>query len=141
MLTFVVATLLLIITPGPGGDVGGRFRRDLWLSALGSRLSVSGRPPGLMAGLLLQPINPKAYVVNTTLFSGFVLGPDAYWVEVAVKLLVLNVIWIPIHPGWLAAGVWLEHFDLPERTHRAINIAMAAAMLAVVGLAALSARV
>ena len=97
-------------------------------------------PPGVMAGVLLQPINPKAYVVNTTLFSGFAMFPDAYWSEVAVKLLILNLIWIPIHLAWLWAGVALELLHLPARTQRAINIFMALAMLAVVALALLSSR-
>lgn len=97
------------------------------------------RPPGVLTGLLLQPINPKAYVVNTTLFSGFEILPGTLWTEVALKFLVLSVIWIPIHLAWLAAGVWLEHLDLPERTHRRINVAMALAMLCVVALAAWSA--
>ncbi len=119
-----------------------------YLLYLASRIAFAGtrvrfiearREPGVLAGFLLQPINPKAYVVNTTLFSGFVIWPAAYWFEVTVKLVVLNAIWVPIHLGWLAAGVWLERLDLPERTHRAINVAMALAMLGVVALAALSA--
>jgi len=32
------------------------------------------RPPGLSGGILLQIINPKAYVVNTALFTGFACG-------------------------------------------------------------------
>ena len=109
----------------------------------GSRLAFIGadRQPGVMTGLLLQPINPKAYVVNTALFSGFPLYPQAFWAEVAIKFLVVNAIWIPIHLAWLQAGVLLQRLDLPPRTHRAINIAMAAAMLGVVLLAALSAPV
>ena len=97
-------------------------------------------PPGVLAGFLLQPINPKAYVVNGTLFSGFVLLPNAYWTEVAIKLVILNLIWIPIHLAWLYAGVALERLNLPARTQRGINIFMALAMLAVVALALWSAR-
>ena len=97
-------------------------------------------PGGAVAGILLQPINPKAYVVNTTLFSGFLLFPGAYWSEVAVKIIILNLIWIPIHLAWLYAGVALERLNLPDRTQRAINIFMAVAMLAVVALALLSAK-
>jgi len=97
------------------------------------------RHPGVVAGILLQAINPKAYAVNTTLFSGFAFFRDALTTEVIVKFLILNAIWIPIHLLWLYAGSILERLDLPERTHRAINIAMAAAMLGVVALAGLSA--
>ncbi|MDJ0824458.1 MAG: LysE family translocator [Rhodobacter sp.] len=99
------------------------------------------RDPGIAAGLLLQPINPKAYVVNTTLFSGFILYPDALWTEAIVKVLAVNAIWIPIHLVWLFAGAMLERLELAPRTHRAINIGMAAAMLGVVALAALSTQI
>lgn len=95
----------------------------------------TGRAPGVMSGFLLQPINPKAYVVNTTLFSGFTILPDAYWTEVGLKLVVLNLIWFPIHLAWLYAGVSLERLNLAPRTQRIINAGMALAMLAVVGLA------
>ena len=121
----------------------------LYLLYLAARIAFAGSriqfieataPPGVMAGILLQPINPKAYVVNTTLFSGFLLFPGAYWSEVAVKIIILNLIWIPIHLAWLYAGVALERLNLPDRTQRAINIFMAVAMLAVVALALLSAK-
>jgi threonine/homoserine/homoserine lactone efflux protein len=36
--------------------------------------------------------------------------------EVAIKLVILNAIWIPIHLGWLWAGVTLRRLDLPART-------------------------
>ena len=93
------------------------------------------KEPGVITGLLLQPINPKAYVVNTTLFTGFALYPEALWAEYAVKLVILNLIWIPIHVGWVWFGVTLHRLDLAERTQRLINYAMAASMLIVVGLA------
>jgi threonine/homoserine/homoserine lactone efflux protein len=96
------------------------------------------KQPGTLAGILLQTINPKAYAVNTTLFSGFVIFADAYWTEVIVKFLIVNAIWIPIHLVWLYAGSILERLDLPQRTHRIINVAMATAMLGVVALAAWS---
>ncbi len=95
----------------------------------------SERPPGFWNGLALQPINPKAYVVSTTLFSGFAFLPQSPGLEVAVKLLIFNVFWVPIHLGWLWAGVTLRRLDLDPGVQRAINIAMALAMLIVVGLA------
>ena len=49
--------------------------------------------------------------------------------------MILNLIWIPIHVGWVWFGVTLHRLDLPERTQRLINYAMAASMLIVVGLA------
>ncbi len=98
----------------------------------------AGSEPGVIAGILLQPINPKAYAVNTTLFTGFAIFPEAFWLEVLWKLIILNAIWIPIHIGWVWAGGALKRLDLPIQIQRRINYAMALSMLAVVALAAFS---
>ncbi|MEL6475964.1 MAG: LysE family translocator [Pseudomonadota bacterium] len=91
--------------------------------------------PGFRDGVTLQFINPKAYAVNTSLFSGFAFFSSSFAVEVAIKFAILNAIWIPIHFLWLWAGVSLRRMDLPERYLRAINITMALCLLAVVVLA------
>ncbi|GMG84798.1 LysE family transporter [Paralimibaculum aggregatum] len=93
------------------------------------------RSPGFWNGLALQPINPKAYAVNTAFFSGFAFMAEAPGLEVGLKFLIINAIWIPIHLAWLWAGVTLRRMELPARVNRAINIVMAAAMLIVVALA------
>jgi threonine/homoserine/homoserine lactone efflux protein len=93
------------------------------------------RAPGIRAALLLQALNPKAYVVNTTLFAGFAFDGQSWLMEILIKFLIINLIWIPIHLGWLAAGIALQRLDLPKRQQRAINIGMAIALLAVVALA------
>lgn len=94
--------------------------------------------PGFWNGFALQPINPKAYVVSTTLFSGFAFLPEALWAETLIKLVIFNALWIPIHILWLWAGVTLRRMELPGHIQRGINIGMAVAMLAVVGLALFS---
>ena len=93
------------------------------------------RAPGFVDGLALQAINPKAYAVNTALFSGFAFMPDSLWTETVIKVVIFNAIWVPIHLAWLWAGVILRRLDLSPRTQRAINIAMAVSMLMVVALA------
>lgn len=113
----------------------------LWLAAkiafAGTRIAFihSEKPPGFWNGLALQPINPKAYAVNAALFSGFAFLPQALAVETAIKLAILNAIWIPIHLAWLWAGVTLRRLDLSPGLQRAINMTMALAMLAVVAIA------
>ena len=111
------------------------------ISLAGSRIAFieAKSPPGIGGGLLLQAMNPKAYAVNTSLITGFNFAPDNPVFEVVAKALIINTIWIPIHLAWLWAGVMLHRLDLPERTHRAINIAMALSMLGVVALATWSA--
>lgn len=96
------------------------------------------RPPGIRGGITLQIINPKAYVVNTTIFSGFPFWPDSLSVEITLKFLIFNAIWIPLHLLWLWAGITLRRLNLPEGQQRAINVGMSLAMLAVVGLAVIA---
>ncbi len=94
--------------------------------------------PGVFAGILLQIINPKAYAVNTTLFTGFAFLPQNLAVETVIKFAILNAIWVPIHLLWLIAGSMVERMNLEPATQFKINIAMATAMLLVVALAVFS---
>ena len=96
------------------------------------------RAPGIVNGVLLQLINPKAYAVNNIIFSGYAFWPESLTVEIALKFAIVNAIWIPVHLAWLYAGVTLRRLDLAPGTQRAINIAMALALIAVVLLAVLS---
>lgn len=106
----------------------------------GTTIAFSRAPeaPGVANGILLQIINPKAYAVHTTFFSGFAFWPGSLAAETAVKLAIMNAVWIPIHVAWLAAGVTVRRLDLAPRIQFAINIVMALAMLAVVALAVLA---
>jgi len=119
----------------------------LYLGYLALRIALAGTKigfmeartaPGTRDGIVLQLINPKAYVVNTTLFSGFPVAALGLGAEPALKLVVINLIWIPIHLLWLGAGVQVKRLDLPPRVQFAINVGMAIAMLGVVVLAAAS---
>ncbi|MFT7593619.1 MAG: threonine/homoserine/homoserine lactone efflux protein [Paracoccaceae bacterium] len=119
----------------------------LYLIYLASRIALAGSniafmraktQPGILAGVLLQTINPKAYAVNTTLFTGFAFLPDALLSETLIKFAIINIIWVPIHLLWLVAGSSLQRLDLAPKTQFRINLAMAAAMLAVVALAGFS---
>ncbi|MEL6481184.1 MAG: LysE family translocator [Pseudomonadota bacterium] len=118
-----------------------------YLCYLAARIALAGsrvafmeaeKAPGFVNGILLQPINPKAYAVNTALFSGFAFMSDAPTLEIALKFLIFNAIWVPIHLGWLWAGVTLRRMELPDHVNRTINVGMALSMLAVVGLAVAS---
>jgi threonine/homoserine/homoserine lactone efflux protein len=91
--------------------------------------------PGFFSGIALQIINPKAYAVNTTLFSGFAFLPQSLLSETLIKFLILNAIWIPIHFLWLFAGATINRMELASATQFKVNLAMAGALLAVIGLA------
>ena len=118
----------------------------VYLFYLAARIAMAGsgvsfgrfaRAPGFINGLALQFINPKAYAVNTFLFANFAFMPHSWLLEVLIKLLILNLIWIPIHFAWLKAGVALRSLNLRPSTQRLINIAMAASLVIVVSIAAL----
>lgn len=116
----------------------------LYLLWLALRIALSGskvefikaeKAPSIVDGILLQTINPKAYVVNTTLFSGFAFGYSSLMAETLAKFVIINAIWIPIHVIWLFAGINLRRLAPSPQTQRFINILMAVAMVAVVILA------
>ena len=101
----------------------------------GAKIAFTQMPkPGLITGTTIQLINPKAYAVHITLFSGFAFYPIDFFIETAIKLLIANVIWILIHFLWLYLGAKINQLELPEKTQRIINVFMAICLLAVVGL-------
>ncbi len=144
----VITGLAAIVLSVPGLREALMAASVAYLLYLAARIAFAGSriafveaksAPGIGAGLLLQAINPKAYAVNTALITGFAFYPASLAVETGLKLVIMNLIWIPIHLGWLWAGVALHRLNLPDRTQRAINYGMALAMLGVVALAILSA--
>ncbi|MEP2704218.1 MAG: LysE family transporter [Roseibium sp.] len=106
----------------------------------GSRIAFREAPkaPGFWDGIILQLVNPKAYAVNTTLLTGFAFWPESLITETALKLLIMNMIWVPIHFVWLYAGMTLHRLNLAPHVQRRVNIAMALSMLMVVALALLA---
>ena len=115
-----------------------------YLLYLAARIAFSGakiafikkaKPPGFWGAVVLQILNPKSYVVYTTLFAGFPFMAEAPFTEILVKFAIVNAMWIPVHLLWLWAGVSLHRLDLAPRVQFRINIAMALAMLVVVVLA------
>lgn len=124
----------------------------LWASALyllylAAKIALAGSriafihpetAPGLVNGVTLQIINPKAYAAHTAIFTGFAFMPGAVATEIVIKFLLMNAVWIPIHALWLYAGITVRRMELPPRANRVINAGMALAMLAVVALAVAS---
>lgn len=93
------------------------------------------KSPGFWDGIILQAVNPKAYAVNTTLFTGFAFLPDSLGTETLIKFVIMNAIWVPIHFAWLYAGMSLHRLNLAPQVQRRVNMAMALSMLCVVALA------
>ena len=136
----VISGLAAVILAQPFVRTILLFASAVYLGYLALRIALAGAKiafiqtsaPGFIAGVMLQFINPKAYAVNTTLFTSFAFFPDSFAVETGLKLLIMNTIWLPLHLLWLYAGVRLNALNLPARTQKLINLAMAACLLAVV---------
>lgn len=81
----------------------------LWLAyrVAGMRLSVDtadAKPPGFLAGLIIHPLNPKAWGMITTGFTTFVTTgtpPLQATAAIAICFLVLQLF---LHPLWTYAG-------------------------------------
>ena len=94
--------------------------------------SKSERKPGMLAGVFLQLVNPKAYAVNTAMYTGFLIFPESLFFEIAIKFLIMNLIWFPIHLFWLFLGVYLKSLNLSSQVQFRINFLMAVALVIVV---------
>ena len=72
-----------------------------YLLFLAYRIALSGamisfskaeRKPGIIDGIFLQLVNPKAYAVNTAMYTGFLIYPNTIALEIAVKFIIMNLI-------------------------------------------------
>ena len=140
-MVLVISGLAAVVLTVPWLRVVLLFASVGYLTYLAWRIATAGahigftaatKPLGFRNGFLLQLINPKAYVVATTLFLGFGFLPQAPFWEVVIKLIVFNMIWLPVHLIWLGAGAKLGSLDLSPKAQRFINIAMAASLVVVV---------
>ncbi|MGI9353384.1 MAG: LysE family translocator [Rhizobiaceae bacterium] len=96
--------------------------------------------PRFRDGVALQAVNPKAYLANSFLFSGFGFMPANVFAETSIKFLVWTAIWIPIHFAWLMIGVSVRRMKLSSHVQRTINMLMAASMILVIALGLISDR-
>mgnify|MGYP001227399002 FL=1 len=118
-----------------------------YLLFLAYRIALSGamisfskaeRKPGIVDGIFLQLVNPKAYAVNTAMYTGFLIYPNTIALEIVVKFIIMNLIWFPIHLFWLFVGVYLKGLNLSAKLQFKINLLMAFALVVVVILALIS---
>ena len=139
---FAVATgLIAILLSIPSLRIFLLILSTCYLFYLASKIALAGSkisfikaksPPGIISGILLQAINPKAYVVNTTFVSGFAFYQSSFAVELIIKFFIMNSIWIPLHLLWLYVGTVLHELNLSNRNQRIINLMMSISMVIVV---------
>ena len=139
---FAVASgLIAILLSVPSVRIFLLVLSTCYLFYLASKIALAGSnitfikakaPPGIVSGILLQAINPKAYVVNTTFVSGFAFYQSSFVMELIIKFLIINSIWIPLHLIWLYVGTVLHELNLTNKNQRIINLMLAFSMIAAV---------
>ena len=130
----VVRTILLFSSVGYLGYLAFR------IALAGSEISFIKmlKSPGFVAGMSLQFINPKAYAVHTTFFTGFAFYPGSYTVEMSIKLMIIVPTWLLLHTLWLYAGCRLHELQLSSKVQNWINILMALCLCVVISLSVYS---
>ena len=94
----------------------------------------AGPAPSVAAGFLLAVANPKAWLAIGAVFAGHTLLPESPARDTGAKLAVLGAMIVAIHLIWLLAGAGLARVLGHPVLGRAVNIAMAAALVAAVAL-------
>ena len=137
----VASGLIAVLLSVPSLRVFLLVLSTCYLLYLASKIALAGSniafvkvkaPPGIASGVLLQAINPKAYVVNTTFVSGFAFYQSSFAIELIIKFLIINSIWIPLHFLWLYAGTVLHELNLSNKNQRIINLMLSFSMIAAV---------
>ena len=90
------------------------------------------KKPTFFEAIFLQVINPKAYLVNGILFTGFPLQGFNLQQEVLIKTLIINFVWVPVHFIWLWLGVKLRQWGLSKGRQSAVNKSMAFCLFIVI---------
>ena len=124
----VVRTILLFLSAAYLGYLA------FSIALAGSKISFIEmiKAPGFMTGMTLQFINPKAYAVHTTFFTGFAFYPDSFTIEISLKFLIMNFIWIILHLAWLYAGCKIHELNLSSLAQKWVNLLMAASLCGIV---------
>ena len=142
----VATGLIAILLSIPSLRIFLLILSTFYLFYLASKIALAGSniafikaksPPGIISGVLLQAINPKAYVVNTTLVSGFAFYQSSFVIELVIKFFIMNSIWIPLHLLWLYIGTVLHELNLSIKNQRIINLMMSLSMVLVVAISIL----
>ena len=137
----VASGLIAVLLSIPSLRIFLLFVSTCYLFYLASKIALAGSniafikakaPPGITSGVLLQAINPKAYVVNTTFVSGFAFYQSSFAIELIIKFFIINAIWIPLHLVWLYAGTVLNELNLSNKNQRIINLMLSFSMIAAV---------
>ena len=96
------------------------------------------KEPTFFEAIFLQLINPKAYLVNGILFAGFPIENLNLNEEIIAKVIIINLVWIPVHFFWLWLGIRLRSWGLESGKQKKVNKFMGFILFVVVILAGIS---
>ncbi|WP_321337567.1 LysE family translocator [Breoghania sp.] len=104
-----------------------------WIIAFARPGTVSGsaasRAPGFLRGLWVHPLNPKAYAMQIAALSQFA-APDHYLRDVSIISLTFVVLGGGANFCWAMAGTLMARLAGAPSRLRAINVTLAALMVA-----------
>lgn len=81
------------------------------------------------AGVALHPVNPKAYVMNITVFASFVVSGADYGAQAMLLGVALTAIMVVCTSAWALGGDMLRHWLTRARYARALRQLLALAMV------------
>ncbi|MGR3469167.1 MAG: LysE family translocator [Shimia sp.] len=85
----------------------------------------AGQAPGFRAGLIVHPLNPKAWAMITALFTAFVPEGTPPLTATATVAGVLLATQIALHPAWTFGGQALARTVAGTRYERALFVTLA----------------
>ena len=91
--------------------------------------------PAFASGFALAIANPKAYLAMAAVFAGSTLFAEDHARDAVAKTVVLSVMIVIIHLFWLSAGAWLSKMLHDPVRSRIVNVALAACLVVIAGLA------
>ena len=89
-------------------------------------------------GVLVHPLNPKAYAMTIGAYATFAGSGDDYVARAAMIFVVFNLVGVVFNSLWAKAGDVAERTMTDEKVLRAVNCGLAAVMSGVVVYAAVA---
>ena len=105
------------------------------LARTGFGVGASDVAPTFFAGLLLQPVNPKAYVQNVMVFTAFVAPASPYAPQAVMLGCVSVAAMMAATSLWGLGGDAIRLFVHDERIMRTVSIGASALMVVSTGVA------
>lgn len=90
----------------------------------------AARPPGFAAGLIVHPLNPKAWAMIAAGFTAFTAPGTATLQATATIAICLLVVQIVLHPVWTLGGALIARRLAGTRWERALMLTLAALTVA-----------